>query len=164
MVVGTVQDADGNLADGANVFVSRVQLASGYSIPLSRVIATSNRGKFVCPFVWDDWDTFTHDPSVIRIQVGAYLDDNPVAAQGKPSNMIAKAVTEIPGYLHKDIFGMERAMLPDLGSVAGVADFSVSIGSALAEWNGLVPFWNVHHLASSAHWLIVGGARLYMTG
>jgi hypothetical protein len=164
IVVGRITGPDGKPADGANVFIASVQLASGYTIPMRKIIIQSDDGTFKCPFVWDDWDGFSHDLSYCNILVGAFIDDRPTTEHGRASTMIAKGLMQVHGFLQRDVPGLVAgALTPDLDSIAGLADAGSMILDALEEWNGMVPMWAWHHLASSAHWMIIGGGVLRLT-
>src|SRR5205823_12057557 len=84
-----------------------------YHLPIEPIIVESDDGDFAVPFVWEPWDTFTHDLSASFIDLGAYSEDNPDAYRhpGQTNRMIGKVKGTIRGVLRRDIIGLVTGTL-----------------------------------------------------
>jgi len=160
IVVGHVYTEAGAPAKGAYVMIYRVFGGSQLGIEKFEVRARSD-GSFQVPFLWSPVE-WASDLSVITIRMIAWTQEGDLLKDGY-SRDTSHVALNVRGYLVRDILHPLNIVTGNpFASVPDMADFSISIGQAIAHYKNLVPFWKVSQVAETEGWIIGAGVDLWL--
>ena len=158
LVVGKVFNTNGKRANNAVVHLSKIIGGSGLISAKKYYAQTNSKGEYELGFLWDDWDGFSNDLTVLSIGIGAWTEEN----SNNTSRVRARSYSEVRGYVIRDNMQAMGAYTNTFSSMPEIADSAISLAQTLVHYENLVPFWKATNLASTQCWLIVARADIYL--